>query len=586
MSCNKFLDTPPDNRTTLDSIAKVESLMRSAYPTSGYMRMAEITSDNYDEHLFPAFLPIHEELFFWQPLVTSGNFSSDPFWNASYTAIATANNALQTLDQLVITTPEDLAQAMALRGEALVARAYAHFMLLNLFCQHYSPTFSATDLGIPYILVPETTLSPRHERPSVAFVYEMIDKDLREGLPLLNDSRMEAPKYRMNQKAAYTFASRFYLFYEKWAQAEYWATRAIGENPTEWLRDWAQQATFANQVSGAQPQPAAVNAARTNLPCNFFIATPACETGLLYSATGNSGNGRFAHGHYVSDWEVHNAHRPWGPRINASAVDDLTAHTGAWLNPSRYQSANQQRVMIPTIPEVREISNPVAGTFVRRVKIVLFTAEEALLNRAEARVMQGNLDGALRDINFWVRSTARPPDSRSATHQIKTTLTETDLVAWVNSMEYYEPLRPSAKKRLNPCFPLNAEQTVFIHNLLFMRRWEFTGTGMRLFDIKRYGIQIERRKINSNISTIPTFNSTTRIMNSQAHLLPNISLYNPRIVAEKRSPRLVIQLPPAVIAAGMTPNPINPPAIPGREGPETAPPRQSNTATVDVAIID
>lgn len=37
------------------------------------------------------------------------------------------------------------------KGEALLTRAYHHFMLVNVFCKHYSEQTSATDLGIPYM---------------------------------------------------------------------------------------------------------------------------------------------------------------------------------------------------------------------------------------------------------------------------------------------------------------------------------------------------------------------------------------------------------------------------------------------------
>ena len=57
----------------------------------------------------------------------------------------------------------------AAKGEALICRAYAHFVLVNVFCQHYDPAHP-DDLGIPYMEKAETELDPKYERGTVAEV--------------------------------------------------------------------------------------------------------------------------------------------------------------------------------------------------------------------------------------------------------------------------------------------------------------------------------------------------------------------------------------------------------------------------------
>ncbi|WP_406629940.1 RagB/SusD family nutrient uptake outer membrane protein, partial [Ornithobacterium rhinotracheale] len=44
----------------------------------------------------------------------------------------------------------------AQKGEALIARAYSHFILVNLFGKHYNTQTSDTDLGVVYMERPET----------------------------------------------------------------------------------------------------------------------------------------------------------------------------------------------------------------------------------------------------------------------------------------------------------------------------------------------------------------------------------------------------------------------------------------------
>ena len=136
----------------------------------------------------------------------TGNEAPKNVWEASYAAITNANQALVAIDELESNGTGGLEAA---RGEALLCRAYNHFILAGLFCEGYDPDTAGEKLGIPYMEAPETELNPKYERGTLAHVYDMIDKDLQEGLPLVNDAVYSIPKYHFNQKAAYTFASRF-----------------------------------------------------------------------------------------------------------------------------------------------------------------------------------------------------------------------------------------------------------------------------------------------------------------------------------------------------------------------------------------
>jgi len=52
----------------------------------------------------------------------------------------------------------------AAKGEALICRAYAHFVLVNIFSQQYDPNYP-DDMGIPYMEKAETELDPKYEFP-------------------------------------------------------------------------------------------------------------------------------------------------------------------------------------------------------------------------------------------------------------------------------------------------------------------------------------------------------------------------------------------------------------------------------------
>ena len=96
------------------------------------------------------------------------------------------------------------------KGEALLCRAYWHFVLANTFCMPYNAQTADTDMGIPYILVPETKPMELPSRGTIAEVYAQIAKDLEKGLPLIDEDIYSVPKYHFNRKAElYAFATRF-----------------------------------------------------------------------------------------------------------------------------------------------------------------------------------------------------------------------------------------------------------------------------------------------------------------------------------------------------------------------------------------
>ena len=55
-----------------------------------------------------------------------------------------------------------------------------------------------------------------YDRATVAKVYEEIEADLKLGITLVNDRFYRHPKFHFNKKAAYAFASRFYLHKGEW----------------------------------------------------------------------------------------------------------------------------------------------------------------------------------------------------------------------------------------------------------------------------------------------------------------------------------------------------------------------------------
>ena len=170
-SCNKWLDVMPDNRAEIDTQEKAEKLLVSAYPENSYIVLAEMSSDNVDHFgSSPYSNRIFLQMYNWEEVTETDNEDPKQVWGALYTAITNANQTLTAIEEM-----GDTPELQAAKGEALLCRAYSHFLLVNLFCQAYNPATASKDLGIPYMDAPETELNPKYERGNVADVYAKSD---------------------------------------------------------------------------------------------------------------------------------------------------------------------------------------------------------------------------------------------------------------------------------------------------------------------------------------------------------------------------------------------------------------------------
>ena len=132
-SCSDYLDVLPDNRAELDSDKKITELLVSAYPSSNYYLLAEMSSDNTDENAdqasYTAYTKLQEQAAKWQDITDKYQDTPYALWMHCYKAIAAANNVLIAIGELG--RPKRLDPQ---RGEALICRAYSHFILANIFC--------------------------------------------------------------------------------------------------------------------------------------------------------------------------------------------------------------------------------------------------------------------------------------------------------------------------------------------------------------------------------------------------------------------------------------------------------------------
>ena len=512
-SCNDYLDELPDNRMELTSIDKVQKLLVTAYPVNAPIFVAEYSSDNVDNYGEgnPNTSRFVDQVYAWRDVTESNNESPENFWTAAYAAIASANLALEALDELEATAADGSYDATAFaeaRAEALLCRAYNHFLLVNIFCQAYNRETSSQDPGIVYMTHSAEELDINPDRGTVAQVYEHIDSDLQQALPLVG-SNYKVAKYHFNQKAAYAFACRFYLYYEQWEKARDYANRCLGTAPGAMLRDWSYMATMT-QTFAALTQ----HYIDASLNSNLMLVTAYSSMGLVFGPYNYLS--RYAHGKYLAENEDGEAQNIWG-----AAPFYQGMHT--------FAATNLDKTVFYKLPYLFEYYDAVSGTGYYRTVYPAFTADECLLNRAEASVMLGDYESAAADLTLWMQNII----------DTDMTLTPQLIADFYNAVDYAysdaDGIKSTIKKHLNPKFDIGPEggmREAMMQCVLGFRRIETLQTGLRWYDVKRYGIEIVRRVINA--AGVPERRTD---------------------VLTTTDPRRAIQIPQRVRSAGVQPNP-------------------------------
>ncbi len=435
MGCEEFLSTEPDStRATISTPKQVSQLLTTAYPQSGYVVMGESMSDNVVDKGVGVDDKTNRFSFLYEPVEAEVGTSDSPdsYWTECYRAISVANEALD-----IIRKSSDPASFTAQKGEALLARAYAHFMLVTFYSTFYNPQTASSDPGIPYVTEPENVVIKKYERKTVAYVYEMIEKDLLEGLPLINDGAYTVPKYHFNIAAANAFAARFYLVKKEYAKVVQYANTAFpGTSILDNLRPW--NTTMMN----LSPDELTTIYSQASQRANLLLVETASLIGRYMP--------RYRYGMSSAKQQ----------EIFASA--QIVSPSARFAYPVYYQGDNNY--FVPKWYEYFVRENVNADTGIPHVMLPLFTAEEVLFNRAEANLFLQKNSEAVVDLNYFL---SKRIDGYSASAH---GLTAAKLQAYYRS---------------------NNVSSNLLNAIMDFKRAEFVQEGMRWFDLQRYNIPVE-----------------------------------------------------------------------------------------------
>jgi len=445
-SCNKFLEKEPDNRATLDTPEKVSQLLGKAYPGANYIPFIETSTDNVGDigsgdAGSPDLNVTNADAFFFKDTRSINEDTPEFYWFACYHAIAACNQALEAIGQA-----SNQNAYTAQKAEALVARAYAHFMLVNIFAKFYDPATASSDPGIPYVTEPEKNFIKQYSRGTVASVYTNIEKDLMEGLPYIDDKSYSVPKYHFTKSAANAFAARFFLYKKDYQKVIQYGLQAVPNNDfLSNLRPWnTEYLTIGLNEIAPRYAKATENA-------NLLLA----ETGSYWFRTNIAA--RYA----------------MTPTVRDQILRTVPVADGQWAFASGTYVENH--IVVPKINEyfVRVSVNAEIGN--GYVMVPLFTVEEVLFNLAEAYAYTNQFNNAISLLNTYLST---------------------------RIISYNPSTNNITVSKINSYWGTTNTQLGLINTILAYKRSEFIHEGLRWFDILRYKIPVVHKTINGQTFTL------------------------------------------------------------------------------------
>lgn len=450
-SCNDFLAEDPSPVAQLDTPASVSQLLTSAYPRHVPYMFMEIRTDNVgDNRLWTnnasESRPV-EQTYWWEDVTVTYQDSPEGYWNECYKAIAAANQALEFIMSVDETNRSNYNGQYA---EALMCRAYSHFMLVTLFAKPYNPQTADSDPGVPFVTEPETQTFKTYKRESVAEIYRLIENDILEGIQYIDNSTYSVPKYHFNRIAANAFATRFFVFKHDWEKAVKYASSALGESPVSLLRDWnGKYSSFTYDV---------LRLTYTNYqePCNL----------LMCSA--------------VSGWSQFNGYRyqhisSISQQLYGTNVAGSTAEYAAAPMLTNSNANHIDETFIVKFKQYIEATSINSSVGYPYVMAPILEAEEVLLNRAEAYAMLGQADKAIEDLNIYYSKRIK---SYSSTSHVVTQ----------SKIDSYAATLSGQLSPYGYTIPSNVMNLMKV--IVDSRHKEFLHEGFRWFDILRYNIEV------------------------------------------------------------------------------------------------
>ena len=269
-------------------------------------------------------------------------------WSSAYRILYMINALLEGIESSnKISEPVN----NSLEGEGKFLRAFTYFYLVNLYGE------------VPLLLTTDYRHNSLAEQVDQQHVYEQVILDLTDAVNLLGDDYRDDERSVVNRFTAVALLARINLYLENWVEAERLSSIVLGNTSTYELKEDLNETFLANskealwQISpmGAGYTNSSTNEGRTFLS-NPFISFLSTNFGLT--------------------------------DILVAAYDDHDKRLSNWIG---YTESTKSHFA----HKYKIYSSTGVST---EYSMVLRFAEQYLI-RAEARVRQGDISGALADVD-------------------------------------------------------------------------------------------------------------------------------------------------------------------------------------------
>jgi len=370
-SCKKFVEVDAPKTQLVTKTVYQNNETANAAMLSVYASLISSPSPSYLISYYTALsgdeLKNYSNRITFQQLYTntlnSTGAPTNTLWTTFYNYIYQANAVYEGCSTSTSLKPDVKKQLMA---EATFIRAFAHFYLTNLFGD------------IPLVKSTDYTINSRLSRLPVSVVYDQIIADLIYAISNLNENYVDATgivsiekRVRPNKYAAIALLARVYLYTKQYAKAEEQATLVIGrigqyklENLTSVYLTTSKEAIW--QLMIVQPNVEGINTPEGN---NFILTQIPKTSGSTISAS----------------------------LFNSFTDDDLRKIN--WIASFTDNSVN------PAVNYYYPFKYKVKNSTVITEQSTIFRLAEQYLIRAESRAQQGNISGAIEDVDV-IRSRA------------------------------------------------------------------------------------------------------------------------------------------------------------------------------------
>ncbi|WP_417369101.1 RagB/SusD family nutrient uptake outer membrane protein [Gelidibacter japonicus] len=172
-----------------------------------------------------------ERMEFEEHQINPANSYNLELWSSAYNIIYMANSFLEGLSD---SEKIDTDLAIQLEGEARFVRAFTYFNLVNLYG------------SVPLILTTNYETNALCEKSNVESIYQQVIEDLEFSSEALKPSYRTGERTTVNKFAANALLARVYLYMEEWQMAEIFSSEVINESSTYEILDSLNTVFLAN----------------------------------------------------------------------------------------------------------------------------------------------------------------------------------------------------------------------------------------------------------------------------------------------------------------------------------------------------